>query len=91
MVPFISKVLEKIMLCQLQSFLHSNHISEMFQSGFKPFHSTESALLRVLNDILVATDSGDSVILIILDLTAAFDTIDHQLLLSRLQYNLLWS
>lgn len=57
-----SNVLEKIVLCQLQSFLGPNYISEIFQSGFKPFHSTESALLRVLNNILVAAESGDSVI-----------------------------
>ncbi len=71
------------MFCQLQLFLNKNHISEVFQSGFKPFHSTESALLRVFNDIYTTTDAGDSVIL--LDLSAAFDTVDHTLLLSRLQ------
>jgi len=46
---------------QLQSFLNRNCISEIFQSDFKSAHSTETALLRVLNDILLATDSGDSV------------------------------
>lgn len=72
LLPFISKVLEKILLEQLQHFLSSNGISEIFQSGFKSAHSTESALLRVLNDIYLSTDSGDSVILILLDLSAAF-------------------
>ncbi len=47
------------MFIQLQSFLRANHIFETFQSDFKPLHSTESALLRVLNDTLLATDSGD--------------------------------
>ncbi len=74
------------MFIQLQSFLRENHIFETFQSGFKPLHSTESALLRVLNDTLLATDSGDHVILILLDLTSAFDTVDHGTLLSRLEY-----
>ncbi len=85
-LPFISKVLEKIVLNQIQSFLSSNCIYEVFQSGFKSAHSTESALLRVLNDIYLSTDSGDSVVLILLDLSAAFDTVDHSLLLSRLEY-----
>ncbi len=66
-LPFITKALEKTVL---QSFLRANHIFETFQSGFKPLHSTESALLRVLNDTLLATDSGDHVILILLDLTS---------------------
>ncbi len=74
------------MFIQLQYFLSANHIFETFQSGFKPLHRTESALLRVLNDTLLATDSGDSVILILLDLTSAFDTVDHKTLLSRLEY-----
>ncbi len=47
------------MFIQLQSFLSANHIFETFQSAFKPMHSIESALLRVLNDTLLATDSGD--------------------------------
>ncbi len=45
------------MFIQLQSFLSANHIVESFQSGFKPLRSTESALLRVLNDTLLATNS----------------------------------
>ncbi len=60
------------MLNQLQSFLSSNCIYEVFQSGFKSAHSTESALLRVLNYIYLSTDSGDSVVLILLDLSAVF-------------------
>uniref|UniRef100_A0A3Q3C7D3 Reverse transcriptase domain-containing protein n=1 Tax=Haplochromis burtoni TaxID=8153 RepID=A0A3Q3C7D3_HAPBU len=48
-------------------------------------HSTESALLRIFNDIFLSCDSGESVILILLDLTAAFDTVDHEILISRLE------
>lgn len=83
-LSFISKILEKTVLLQIQSFLDENSIRE-FQSGFRTNHSTESALLRVLNYILLSLDSGDSVILILLDLRAAFDTVDHRILLSRLE------
>ena len=48
-LPFISKIMEKAVLAQLQTFLSNNSINEVFQSGFKALHSTESALLRVLN------------------------------------------
>uniref|UniRef100_A0A3B3HT18 Reverse transcriptase domain-containing protein n=1 Tax=Oryzias latipes TaxID=8090 RepID=A0A3B3HT18_ORYLA len=84
-LPFLSKVLEKIVYCQLTTFLEENSILEVFQSGFKPRHSTESALLRVSNDIFLATDAGHHVVLVLLDLAAAFDTVDHQILLSRLE------
>ena len=84
-LPFISKILEKVVHCQLTSFLEEHNILEVFQSGFKTLHSTESALLRVFNDIFLATDSGDCVILVLLDLTAAFDTVDHDTLISRLE------
>uniref|UniRef100_A0A3B5PWV6 Reverse transcriptase domain-containing protein n=1 Tax=Xiphophorus maculatus TaxID=8083 RepID=A0A3B5PWV6_XIPMA len=85
-LPFLSKVLEKLVYCQLKQFLDYNGILEVFQSGFKTLHSTESALIRVFNDILLACDSGNHVVLILLDLTAAFDTVDHGILISRLHH-----
>ncbi len=79
-LPFISKVMEKL---QLQSFLNDNHIFEKFQSGFKSLHSTETALVRVLNDILMTTDSGAYAVLVMLDLSSAFDTVVHEIIISR--------
>ena len=67
------------------AFLEEHNILEVFQSGFKTLHSTESALLRAFNNMFLATDSVDCVILVLLDLTAAFDTVDHKILISRLK------
>lgn len=55
-------------------------------SGFKPHHRTETALLRVFNDLLVTVDAGCPVVLVLLDLSSAFDMVDHDILLSRLEH-----
>ena len=57
---------------------------ESFQSAYKRYHSSETALLRVQNDILRSIDNGENVVLVLLDLSAAFDTVNHETLLSRL-------
>ena len=76
-LPFLSKVLEKVVFIQLQAFLQQNSVFEKFQSGFRSCHSTESALLRVHNDIALSVDAGNPTVLVLLDLTAAFDTVTH--------------
>ena len=62
-----------------------DNLSKVFQSAYKKGHSKESALVRVHNDILRAIDNGGCVILLLLDLSAAFDTVDQAILLSRLR------
>ncbi len=84
-LSFISKVLEKVALSQLPSYLDTFNILHPFQSSFRALHSTESALLKVTNVILLSIDSGSSAILILLDLSAAFDMVDHDILLQRLE------
>ena len=83
-LKFISKLVEKSVAVQLTKHVMTNHLDETFQSAYKEFHSTETALLRVHNDILCSLDQNKSVILLLLDLSAAFDTVDHAILISRL-------
>uniref|UniRef100_A0A8C6NSL6 Reverse transcriptase domain-containing protein n=1 Tax=Nothobranchius furzeri TaxID=105023 RepID=A0A8C6NSL6_NOTFU len=85
-LPFISKVIEKLALTHLTSHLDDNGLLDPFQSGFRRNYSTESAHIRVLNDILILTDSGSHVLLLLLDLTVAFNTVDHTILLHRLEF-----
>lgn len=67
-------------------FLNAANLLIPFQSGFTAYHSTESALLKVFNDILFAVDAGKTAVLILSNLTAAFDTIDHNVLICHLEY-----
>ena len=80
-LPFTSKCYEKVVALQLNQHLHDNRLHEVFQSAYKPCHSTESALIRVQNDILTEIDNDNCVMLYLLDLSAAFDTVNHQVLL----------
>uniref|UniRef100_A0A3B1K2F9 Reverse transcriptase domain-containing protein n=1 Tax=Astyanax mexicanus TaxID=7994 RepID=A0A3B1K2F9_ASTMX len=84
-LPFIGKIIEKIVFKQVMHFLSINNCLDQFQSGFRPNHSTETALIKVINDIRLNTDSGKISILLLLDLSAAFDTIDHNILIDRLE------
>ncbi len=87
-LPFLSKVLEKIIVNRLLSHMSDHALHEPMQSAYKQYHSTETALVRVQNDILVNLDNKRGVILVLLDLSAAFDTIDHTTLIHLLQNRL---
>ena len=81
---FLSKFLEKIVVNQLNTHINSSNTSNQYQSAYRKFHSTETALLKIHSDILASIDAGRVTALTLLDLSAAFDTIDHTILLSRL-------
>src|ERR1043165_9610948 len=82
---FVSKILERIVMNRMQTHLSSNSLLSPFQSAYRRFHSTESALLTVHNDIICSMDGGKVTALVLLDLSAAFDTVDHSILLHRLK------
>ena len=65
----------------------ANNLLNQFQSAYRPGQSTETALLKIVNDLLLSLDDGKISLLASLDLTAAFDTIDHNILLHRLQHD----
>lgn len=84
-LSFLSKLIEKIVAGQFVDHLIKNKLFDPLQSAYRKGHSTETALLKVQNDILIDIDNNNVSILVMLDLSAAFDTIDHEVLLKRLE------
>ncbi len=83
LLPFIAKTLERVVFIQVSLFLSQNNKLDAKQSGFRSGHSTETALLSVTEALRIAKADSKSSVLILLDLSAAFDT-NHQILLSTL-------
>ena len=85
-LPFIGKIIETNAIKQLQMYLCENNLNARMQSACRSFHSLETALLKVQNDILGALDKYQEALLLLLDFSAAFDTIDHDQRLNRSRY-----
>ena len=84
-LPFVSKILEKCVQKQLLQHLEHNNLHAEHQSGYRSNHSCETATLTMYNDLLCISDLKSKVILLLLDLSAAFDTVNHGILLSKLK------
>jgi len=83
-LSFISKRVEKVVAAQTCMHVDDNNLSGLYQSAYKKHHSTETALIKVQDNILRAIDNNCYLILLLLDLSAAFDTVDHRILLDHL-------
>ena len=87
-IKFLHKLIEKTVLPQLNNHMTDNNLHTHCQSGYKRYHSCETLLLRVINDVLVSMDNGRCTVLLLLDLSAAFDTVDHVVLLNILYHEI---
>ena len=83
-ILYLSKLIETQVSLQLNSHMNFNNLHIPNQSGYKPAHCCETLLLSLNSDILKAFDTGECVILLLIDLSAAFDTVDHDRLLEIL-------
>ena len=81
----MSKIMEKLVCRQITGFLENNGLLPKMQSVFRRYHSTETAVLKIVSDILCTADRKDATFLCLLDMSAAFDTVDHYILVERLE------
>ncbi|CAK1594935.1 unnamed protein product [Parnassius mnemosyne] len=84
-LPFLSKILERLVQQQLNLFLNQNNLLNTFQSGFRPGHSTVTALVKITDDIRAGMENRQVTILTLLDFSNAFNTVDIDILLAVLR------
>ena len=84
-LPYVSKLLEKVVHARIENHLTENNLNDPDQTAYSKYNSTETALLSIQNDILDNMDNQKATILVMLDISAAYDTIDHDIFLARLK------
>ena len=82
-LQFVSKLTERVVASQIQCHMMTNKLFPQLQSAYRSFHSPETALLKVTNDLLMNMDKGHVSLLLLLDLSATFDTVDHGIYSNR--------
>ena len=85
-LPCFSKILERIMYNRLYAYIESSNILYKKQFGFQKNHSTEHAVVKLVDEILTGFDKNEYTLGVFIDLSKAFDTVDHEILLSKLEY-----
>ena len=83
-LSYLSKLIERVVAARLKNHMTINGLKDPLQSAYSANHSCETAIAKVWSDIILSLDDNRCVLLVLLDLSSAFDTIDHQTLLSRL-------
>src|SRR6218665_654660 len=86
-VSFLSKMIGRVVHTQLSSYLSANNLLPPLQLRFRQFHFTETAVLKVYNDLVLGTEKGYVTALILLNFSAAFDCVYHCILFKLLQHS----
>lgn len=86
-MPTSSKLLEKVVYNQTMQYLEKHNILLSVQSGFRRSHGTGTALIKINDDIITAQDQGMATIMVLLDMSKAFDSVSHDLLIAKLYHH----
>ena len=85
---FVGKLIERVVSTRLNKHMTTNNLHSKRNHGYKKYHSSETLLLEVIDHLLLSCDNGKPSIILLLDLSAAFDTVDQQKLLRILQHEI---